>query len=183
MSVASEDWAAVLKRLLEGDRAAFVKMTQLVTGFLVGYRAYDFRDEWDDVIQEVIMAAIEASHSGRLRKPAAIVGYIRTATRFKFIDQIRRKQRQAIEPEASEDSPELHWPPQEESNEGDFEVRDAVAKLPEKQQKALVAVYLEGRTYGEAAEETGIPLGSLKRYLREGLATLHGQLSELHDGP
>jgi RNA polymerase sigma-70 factor (ECF subfamily) len=177
VSLPSEDW----ERLLEGDRVAFVRLSQLVTSFLVSWRAYDFRDEWDDVVDEVIMAAIEASHSGRLRKPAAIVGYLRTATRFKLVDRLRRRRRLVFEPDPPEDSAELHWPPKEESYEGGFEVRDAIVKLPGKQQQALVAVYLEGRTYEEAARDTGIPLGSLKRYLRQGLATLHAQLSELRD--
>ena len=58
----------------------------------------------------------------------------------------------------------------------------AAPALTEKQQKALVAVYVEGKTYNEAARDTGIPLGSLKRYLRDGLAALHAQLSERHAG-
>ncbi len=180
VSSPSEDWEAVLNRLLDGDRAAFVKLSQLVTGFLVTWRAYDSRDEWDDVIQEVILAAVEAARAKRLRKPAAIVGYIRTATRYKFVDRIRRMQRKPLEWESVDELGEVAWPPSEGSSEASFEVRDALGKLPEKQQKALVAVYVEGRTYDEAARDTGIPLGSLKRYLREGLATLHDELSETH---
>ena len=60
--------------------------------------------------------------------------------------------------------------------------RDAILKLPEKQRLAVLSVYLERRTYDEAARHTEIPLGSLKRYLRDGLATLQAELSELRDG-
>ena len=66
--------------------------------------------------------------------------------------------------------------------EGSLEIRDAILKLPEKQRLAVLSVYLEGRTYDEAARHTEIPLGSLKRYLRDGLATLQAELSELRDG-
>jgi len=38
-------------------------------------------------------------------------------------------------------------------------------------------VYLEDQTYEEAVATTGIPLGSLKRYLRLGLAQLRAQLA------
>ena len=38
-------------------------------------------------------------------------------------------------------------------------------------------MYIEGRTYEEAAEATGIPLGSLKRYLRLGLGQLRLELA------
>ena len=94
--------------------------------------------------------------------------------------KLRLKQRRPQELMAPEDLPEICWPPEDEG-EGSFEVRDAILKLPEKQRLAVLSVYLEGRTYDEAAQHTAIPLGSLKRYLRAGLATLHTQLSEYHD--
>jgi hypothetical protein len=42
-------------------------------------------------------------------------------------------------------------------------------------------VYVEGNTYSEAAAATGIPLGSLKRHLREGLATLRTGLADFRE--
>jgi DNA-directed RNA polymerase specialized sigma24 family protein len=52
------------------------------------------------------------------------------------------------------------------------DVRRALEKLPEKQRMSVFAVYGLGLTYGQAAVETGIPLGSLKRYVREALVEL-----------
>ena len=40
-----ENWAAVMQSLIDGDREAFLKLSRLVRGFLVGWRAYDFQDE------------------------------------------------------------------------------------------------------------------------------------------
>ncbi len=57
-------------------------------------------------------------------------------------------------------------------------MRLALSKLSEQQSAALLAVYGGGRTYEQAASDTGIPLGSLKRHLREGLARLREQFSE-----
>lgn len=57
MSVLRVDWAAVLERLLAGDRLALLQLSRLVNGFLARWNADDFRDEWDDVIQEVVLAA------------------------------------------------------------------------------------------------------------------------------
>jgi DNA-directed RNA polymerase specialized sigma24 family protein len=42
-----------------------------------------------------------------------------------------------------------------------------------------MAVYIRGLTYEEAARATGIPLGTLKHYLRDGLAQLRDELSDL----
>jgi RNA polymerase sigma-70 factor, ECF subfamily len=57
-----------------------------------------------------------------------------------------------------------------------------MSRLSEEQRRAIQAVYLEGRTYEEAAEVTGIPLGSLKRYLRLGLGQLRSQLTGVVEG-
>ena len=55
-------------------------------------------------------------------------------------------------------------------------VWDALDRLSERERLAVVEVYANGRTYEEAAEVSGIPLGSLKRFLRSGLAALRREL-------
>ncbi len=67
MSGATVDWNATLERLLAGDRVAFLEFNRLVTGFLAQLRAYDFREEWDDLRQEVLMAVVANARTGRLR--------------------------------------------------------------------------------------------------------------------
>src|SRR5438132_1520228 len=62
-----KDWLAVLGRLLAGDRIAFLEVNRLVTGFLVQLRAYDFREEWDDLRQEVLLSVVANARAGRLR--------------------------------------------------------------------------------------------------------------------
>jgi RNA polymerase sigma factor (sigma-70 family) len=52
------------------------------------------------------------------------------------------------------------------------DVRHALDNLKEKKKKVVYAVYGEKRTYEQVAADTGIPLGTVKRYLREALAEL-----------
>jgi RNA polymerase sigma factor (sigma-70 family) len=171
-----------MDRLVRGEAAAFLEVSRLITGFLVHWRAYDFRDEWDDLIQEVVLAAIEATRGRRLRKPGAIVGYLRTATRYKFVDLLRRRRGEPLEEEEGQERPaDLRWPPAPDRDPGSFEIVQHVDKLPENQRKSIVSVYVEGNTYSEAAAATGIPLGSLKRHLREGLATLRAELADFRE--
>jgi len=171
-----------MDRLARGEAAAFLEVSRLVTGFLVQWRAYDFRDEWDDLIQEVVLAAIEATRTRRLRKPGAIVGYLRTTTRYKFVDQLRRRRGEPLENgEGNERPADLRWPPAPERDPGGFEIFEQVDKLPENQRKCIYSVYVAGNTYGEAAAATGIPLGSLKRHLRDGLTTLRAGLAEFRE--
>ncbi len=55
MKKPQEDWISVLGALGEGDRLALAKVTSVITGFLARYGAYDRRDSWDDLCQEVLM--------------------------------------------------------------------------------------------------------------------------------
>jgi RNA polymerase sigma-70 factor, ECF subfamily len=170
-----EDWAAVVEDVIRGNQVAFVKLSRLVTGFLARFHSFDLRDDWPDIVQEVVLATIEAKRRQSIRDPNAVYGYVRSATRFKFIDRLRIRQREAIDGDPSE-LPERPAADAKLEATLNADVWEAVEQLPENQRIAVVKVFAEGMTYEEAAESTGIPLGSLKRYLRLGLAAIHAAL-------
>jgi RNA polymerase sigma-70 factor (ECF subfamily) len=152
-----EDWAAVMQRVLEGDRLALLRVTRLMNGFLT---------RWN-----------------RLREPQAIVGYLKTTLRFKYVDRLKSILR--CRPDES-----LAWESVLESEtdgsqglteEGREDLKRALEKVPEPKRTAVIRVYLAGQTYEEAAKEAGIPFGSFKRYLREGLALLRHELAGFLD--
>jgi RNA polymerase sigma-70 factor (ECF subfamily) len=178
------DWQVVVERLLEHDEQAFLEIARLANGFLARWRAYDFGSEWDDLIQEVVLATSLAVRGGQLRDPGALPGFVRSVTRHKFVDQLRVRFRfgrdawlawdERIDAGALEDersSPELR---------SDLEA--ALGELPQKKRDAICGVYLEGKTYEQVSREAGIPLGTLKRYLRDGLAQLRERLRGSLDG-
>jgi RNA polymerase sigma factor (sigma-70 family) len=151
-----------------------------VNGFLVRWNAYAFRDEWEDLVQEVISAAALALRDGRLRERQAVVGYLMRTARFKYVDRLRvqlgarRSERLPWEDVAGRELP-LEERLGAEALE---DLRRALARVPDKRRLAVIAVCVEGRTYQEGAQATGIPLGSFKRYLRDGLAQLREELSQ-----
>lgn len=176
---AAEDWGRVLEGLIEGDRLALAKLTRLVASFLARWNAYDFHDEWDDLIQEVLLAAATALRDGKIRDRRAVVAYLKSTARFKFADRLKAHLRRAeddhlpwedVVGELAESSAD-GWDPGASSD-----LLAALENLPDERRRAVIAVYLEGCTYDEAAAATGIPLGSLKRYLRDGLADLREAL-------
>ncbi len=184
MPASERNWADVLRRVVEGDRLALAQLSRLVNAFLARFGAYDFRDEWEDLVQEVISAAALALREGRLREPQAALAFLWSTARFKYMDRLRihlgsgKGEKLAWEDVASRE------PPLQEAlgAEGREDLRRALARIPDKKREAVTAVYVGGLTYEEAARATGIPLGTLKRYLRDGLAQLRAELSDLLDG-
>lgn len=178
------DWGRVVNAALAGDRAAYARLARRVTGHLARWRAYDFRPDWDDMVQEVLISVVAAHREGRLDAQGALPAYLRQATRFKFIDRIRLAGRRGsspeLEPTLERGEVDAAWPPALSSEAETTELRltlaRAVESLPDRPRRAVLEVHVRGRTYEEAAEATGIPLGSLKRALREGLALLRESL-------
>jgi RNA polymerase sigma-70 factor (ECF subfamily) len=171
-----KDWRGVLDRLLAGDRVAFLEVNRLVTGFLVRLRAYDFRDEWEDLRQEVMLSVVASARAGRLRDPRAFLGYVRIITRNKFVDRLKARLRH-------HEKETLPWDDETAralgSPDGDAtELWKAVKALPDEEQRVVEAVYARGRTYEETCRETGLPLGTMKRRLRDGLAALRRRFAE-----
>ena len=182
--VPDQDWPALVARLAAGDRAAFLELNRLVTSVLVRLRAYDFREEWDDLRQEVVLAVVANARAGRLRDPQAFVGYVRIVTRNKFVDRLKQHLR-LREGEAlpwDEESARIAAPPEADPTEA-ADLWTAVRTLPDDEQRIVHGLYRQGRTYQEVADETGIPLGTLKRRLRSALDALRERLGGSRSTP
>ena len=133
------------------------------------------------------MGGVVALREGRIQDRRAVVGYLRSTARFKFVDRLKRHLR------CSEDQT-LPWEDvigRDEAslatNPEDLELRrdlvQALEVLDEKRRVAVVGVHVQGKTYTQVSEESGIPLGSLKRYLRDGLAQLREELAGFLEAP
>jgi RNA polymerase sigma-70 factor (ECF subfamily) len=175
------DWLELQERLVRGDRLACLELNRLVTAILRQLRAYDFRDEWDDLRQEVAMAVIANARKGRLRDPQAFVGYVRIITRNKFVDRLKSQLRRREHEVFPWDEETARALVERAAAPDDTEARELwaeVARLPEEERGLVLGVYREGRTYEEMAERSGVPLGTLKRRLRTALASLRRRLVE-----
>lgn len=142
MPASPEDWVAVLDLLLRGDRLAFLEVNRLVTGYLQQLRAWDFRDEWDDLRQEVLLSIVASARAGRLRDAQAFLAYTRAITRNKFVDRLKRHLRCKEKlPWDEEAARALEAGPDES---GSAELRAAVQSLPLDQQRVLDGIYTQG---------------------------------------
>jgi RNA polymerase sigma-70 factor (ECF subfamily) len=138
----------------------------------------------EEVSQDVFLAL--------WRRPGAfdpargsLEGFLAGVARNKAIDLVRHEQvrrRSRVELIAETESTLRVV---QDDAERTIESRDVVASLKQlsrEQRDAIVLAYFGGRTYREVAEELGIPEGTAKTRLRDGLAKLRKLMADA-EGP
>jgi RNA polymerase sigma factor (sigma-70 family) len=179
-----EDWAAHIEALANGDAKALGSVTRFVTRSLARWNAYDFESDWDDLVQETILATAVALREGRIRERGAVAGYLQSTARFLFIKQIKLRKRQSLQDrmpweEAVEKMSRAEEQPPSPMLERDLD--RALDRLPTEWRAAVVGVYVDGRGYSELSKIMGTPLGTLKGHLQKGLKQLRLDLRDFAD--
>ncbi len=115
----------------------------------------------DDAVQEVMLTLLDAPHV--LASVDRLGGWLLTMVRRRSIDLVRSESRRSARESGVEElfagvaDPEA-WM---ERDEVAHAVASALEELPAAQREAFVASALEGRTFKEMAQETGVPMGTL----------------------
>jgi RNA polymerase sigma factor (sigma-70 family) len=182
------DWNGVLDRLLAGDHLAFLELNRLISSFLAQLRAYELRPEWEDLRQEVVLSVVANARGGRLRDRQALVGYVRIITRNKVVDRlktrVRRHERDTVpwdDDAARSFAPSLGGGRDGGDPDAARDLWAAVGDLPDEQQRVVDGIYRQGKTYEAVAADTGIPLGTMKRRLRDALVVLRARFAHDRD--
>ena len=161
------DWVQELDGFLQNDHLAILKVERLVTNFLVKFGAYDFRDEWSDLRQQVLEALLRAG-AGRLRNPGAFVDYVGRITHNKFSDRLRKSlnwNEKGILP-WDEESARMMSRTDERGTERAIDIQEALRRLRPDQERVLRDKHWGGKTLEEVACEMGVSLSTVKRLLR-----------------
>jgi RNA polymerase sigma-70 factor (ECF subfamily) len=111
----------------------------------------------------------------------SVASYILGAVRNKAVDAVRHEESVHRREQAFSDQPGAGTG--QEPEEAAWlvfrrdQVRRAVTRLPGPQREAIELAYFGGLTYREVASELGIPLGTAKTRLRDGMSRLRNLLS------
>jgi RNA polymerase sigma-70 factor (ECF subfamily) len=63
-----------------------------------------------------------------------------------------------------------------------WQIEEAMRRIDEQHRQVLLQTYYRGRTYAEVATELGLPEGTMKSQLYEGLSALKAALEEIAKG-
>lgn len=151
---------------------------------------YHLAPDWTDradLAQEVWIRVYR--NIKRLQEPAKFRGWLSRITTNLFYDELRKRKR--VNPPLSLDAPlnvedgEIDWEiasddpgPAEEMITQEFydQLREAIADLPEVFRTTIVLREIEGMSYEEIAEITGVSLGTVKSRIARARQRLQYQL-------
>jgi RNA polymerase sigma factor (sigma-70 family) len=140
-------------------------------------------DMAEDVTQAVFIALSRRALAGSLARPGFVLSaWLLTATRYASIDALKRQARRTkhehraaamrseIPPTSSESEPESTW-------DAVRPVLDAaLLALPEKDRRAVVLRYFEGRSFDEVGQATGATREAAKQRIFRAIERLRSRL-------
>ncbi len=175
---------SLLVAAADGDQAAFGLLYGQMHDRVVAIALRVVRDRAiaEEVAQEVLWEAWDKADRFDPERGSA-AAWIGTMAHRRAVDRVRseqagrdrdarvstREQQRPFDVVAEAVVVELeHW-----------QVREALASLSERQREAIELAYFAGHTYRDVANVLGIPEGTAKSRLRDGLARLRASLEAL----
>lgn len=171
----------LLERAGGGDEAAFAELYDLVSPRLHGLVLRVLRDQAqsEEVTQEVFVEIWRTSPRFERTRGSAL-SWMLTIAHRRAVDRVRASQ-SAREREHRYGAArhEVAFDSTAESVLGRAEattVREALGGLTDHQRQALTLAYLDGHTHTEVADILGLPVGTAKSRIRDGLLRLRRTL-------
>ena len=169
----------LIVRVAAGDGDAFAEFYDRWSGrlFALIVRILVDRAQSEEVLQEVFLEIWRSAASFSPSRGSARA-WVVTMARRRAIDRVRSSQAARDREEQWRDyMPDVDLTVQavEDSLAGE-DVRRALDAVGEPQRSTLVMAYFTGLTHTEIARRTGVPLGTVKTRIRNGIARLRKEM-------
>ncbi len=177
-------WEPLLVAAARGDWASFEQLAH-ESRTVLHHRALQVLDSLDDADEVVQESLLEAWRNAWRYDPVrgSALTWLGQIVRHRAIDHVRRtsarcaREARAVQgPGAAEVD---HTIESVLLGEDHADVRAALLRLTDLQLHAITLVYFEGLTVPQAAARVGVPLGTMKTRIRDGIQRLRGAI----DGP
>lgn len=169
------DAPALLARVAIGDRAAMRDCLARYGGLVWSLaRRFDPVDA-EDAVQEIFL---EIWKSAARFDPtvASEAAFIAMIARRRLIDRRRTRQRRPVTEQIAPDPQVAAAGSGPETCAEASQAARALAVLRPEQRQVVVMATCEGMSHGEIAEQTGMPLGTVKAHVRRGLMSIRAAL-------
>jgi RNA polymerase sigma-70 factor (ECF subfamily) len=171
--------AGLLEAVSRRDRAAFAALYRRTSAKLYGIclRLLGSESEAQDVLQEVYVTVWQKAGRYDSARASAIT-WLAVMARNKAIDRLRRRTIASDNLDAAaeieDDGPSAF--DLVEGAQDAARLGHCLDELEERARAMIRAAFLDGATYPELAEREGVPLGTMKSWIRRGLQRLRGCL-------
>lgn len=183
VATSTDSLAALMPRIADGDREALRQLYEATSSKLFGVclRILADREESEDVLQEVYVTIWRRADRFDAAR-ASVMTWIATIARNRAIDRLRARGPMArAEPvEELEIADESQVGAEALLSAADDRARLAacLGELDERTQTVIRTAFFEGVTYDALARRMETPLGTVKSWIRRGLAKLRGCLEQ-----
>ncbi len=173
--------AAALARVAAGDRAALRVVYRDTSAKLFGValRILNDRSEAEDVLQDVFVTVWRKAATFDPGKASPITWLV-TIARNRAIDRLRAsgvsRRTEPIEAADNVRDPAPVAVERVERAQEQQRLARCLEQLEARHAAAIRAAFLDGATYEELAERMGVPLGTMKSWIRRGLLKLRACL-------
>ena len=184
----SDPDVGLLQRIVVRDASAVAELYDRHSSLLFGVilRILRNRSDAEEVLQEVFVRVWTRAdtYDERLGCPAA---WLTRMARNRAIDRFRaRRTRGDIDtPDVSDEPRDIKIAstgstPEQAAQERERtdRIRTALDRLPEDQRVLIAAAFYEGYTHSELAARFGLPLGTVKTRIRNGMLTMRDELED-----
>ncbi|MEU1420683.1 sigma-70 family RNA polymerase sigma factor [Kitasatospora sp. NPDC005751] len=168
-------------RVARGDEAAFELLYSVIAGPVYGVvlRTLHSPAHAEEVAQEVLLEVWRTAAAYRPER-GAVMTWVLVCAHRRAVDRVRAVQASAERDRRVGLRETCPGDPPEEQALRSLErrrVRSALRQLSAAQREAVVLAYYGGYTQREIAHRTGVPLGTVKTRVRDGLLRLRAAIT------
>jgi RNA polymerase sigma-70 factor (ECF subfamily) len=181
----TEPLAVLMRRVGLGDQAAFAELYDAVAARVHGTVLGVVRDpaQAEEVTQEVFVEVWKIAPRFDSTR-GSVAAWITTIAHRRAVDRVRSEQSARVRSDADARRVEV---PRDvvadtvaDDDQGAFDrarVRRALGRLTEAQRQSIELAYFGGHTYREVAQLLGMPEGTIKTRIRDGMIRLRDELT------
>jgi RNA polymerase sigma-70 factor (ECF subfamily) len=180
-AASSRELGPLMISVASGNRGALAELYRRTSAKLFGIcvRLLGSEAEAEDVLQEVYVTVWNKADRFDPLKASPIT-WLAVLARNKAIDRLRLR-RLATDPlesaaDVGDDTPSAL--DVLETAQEHRRLANCLDELDEQQRSMIRSAFLDGATYPELAEREGVPLGTMKSWIRRGLLRLRGCLQQ-----